>query len=145
MQGWTWLPGLKLGTKPNLFMLDMLDARHVRMRAVPCLLAIFCLLVRCPCSHSLESCKNSEIEPEETSSLVTHLARQFRTNVSTEGEALPSQIPRKCFAVFIHSFVFVVLVRGGRPEGFANLAYYGFVKSKLAKVALHLQDQSVQS
>ena len=60
--GWTWLPGLKLGTGPNLLMPDMVDARRAHMPGISHLLAISCLLILCPCNHSLESCKNSKIE-----------------------------------------------------------------------------------
>lgn len=73
----------------------MLDAQHVHMPAKPRFLAILCLLVHCSCSHSLESCKSSEIEHEETSTLVTHLARQLGTNVSAQTEVSNLLIPRK--------------------------------------------------
>lgn len=99
--GWTWLPGLKLGTGPNLFMPDMVDARRAHMPGISHLLAISCLLILCPCNHSLESCKNSKIEHKETSNLMTRLAQQFQINVSTEREALPLQIPKKCFAILL--------------------------------------------
>lgn len=65
------------------------------------LAAISCLIL-CFCS-SLESCEASEIEHEETSSLVTHLAPQFQTTVSTEKEVLPLRIPRKRFAILAFS------------------------------------------
>ena len=61
-------------------------------------------LILCFCSHSLESCEGSRIEHEESSSLVTHLARQFQTTASTETEVLPLRIPRKHFAILAFSF-----------------------------------------
>ena len=94
-----WQPGLNPETGPNLFMLDIVDARRVHVPAMSHLLAISCLLTLSFCGHSLESCESSEIEHEETSSLEIHLARQFQTKVPTETEVLPLQIPKKCFAI----------------------------------------------
>ena len=84
----------------------MVEARRLHMPGISHL-AISCLLILCSSCHSLESRKSSKIEHEETSNLMTHVARQFHSNVSTEREVLPLQIPRKCFAILTLQYLFL--------------------------------------
>ena len=67
--------------------LAMVNDGRVGIPRISHQLAIFCLLHFCPCSHSLESCHSSKIERDGTSNLMTHVAHQFETNVSTGGLA----------------------------------------------------------
>ena len=83
---------------PNPSFLAMVNDGRVRMPGISHQLAISCLLHLCSCSHSLESCHSSKIEPDGTSNLMTRMAHQFESNVSTESEVLPLEIPKRCFA-----------------------------------------------